>query len=223
MKRDPLIRLRNANPVPIVRAVEGGDLFARITASPPDSRLRGAGRPAGRRRPAVAIVLVFAFVVGLAFAAVAVSSGWFESGPVKPPVTRNEYKVAQHQLALPPGYSWPKYHIPPNTVTGVGAGGGHAVGVAQDAWSCYWVDAIRSGDVAAQQRARAELESLLRNNVLVAPNGAPENWTPPNPPKGPYAVFADDGGYQWLQKAYADAAAGHPQNLIDYCNANKPG
>jgi hypothetical protein len=223
MKRDPLIRLRNANPVPLVPAVDGGDLFARITTSAPDSRLALRARPFIVRRPVVAIAVVFAGGAGLASTAVGLSSGWFESAPVKPPVTRHEYRVAQHQLTLPPGYSWPSYHIDPKSVTGLGAGGGHAVGVAQDAWSCYWVDAIRSGDTVAQQRAHAELVALLRDNVIVAPNGAPENWTPPNPPKGPYAVFADDGGYQWLQKAYADAAAGHPQNLIDYCRANKPG
>ena len=223
MKRDPLIRLRRANPVPLVPTVDGGDLFVRITASAPGPSVAVQLRPAVRRRPALAIALALAILVCLAFVAVGVSGGWFESGPVKPPVTRHEYEVAQHQLTLPPGYTWPAMHFPPNTVTSVGAGGGHAVGVAQDAWSCYWVDAIRSGDVAAQQRAHAELGSLLRNNVFVAPNGAPENWTPPHPPKGPYEVLADDGGYQWLQKTYADAAAGHPRNLIDYCKANRPG
>jgi hypothetical protein len=222
MKRDPLIRLRNANPLPLVPAVDSGDLFARITASEPDARLARRARPVVRRRPVLAIALVV-IVAGLVFTAVGASSDWFESGPVKPPVTRHEYQVAQHQLTLPPGYSWPAYHIDPHSVTSVGAGGGHAVGVAQDVWSCYWVDAIKSGDVAAQRRARDELETLLRDNVVVAPNGAPENWSPPNPPKGPYAVFADDGGYQWLQSTYADAAAGHPQNLIDYCRANRPG
>jgi hypothetical protein len=221
MKRDALIRLRNANPVPLVAMVEGDDLFSRITASEPDPRLARRARPAVRRR-ALTVAFVAAALAGLAFTAVGLSSGWFESAPVKPPVTRHEYKVAQGQLTLPPGYTWPKLHIDPNSVTGVGAGGGHAVLVAQSAWSCYWVDAIKSGDVAAQQQAHAELVSLLRNNVIVAPNGAPENWTPPNPPKRPYAVFADDGGYKALQKGYADAAAGHPQFIVDYCRANPP-
>jgi hypothetical protein len=114
-------------------------------------------------------------------------------------------------------------HIDPNSVTSVGAGGGHAVLAAQNAWECYWVDAIRSGDTKAQSRAHAELESLLANNVVVAPNGSSENWTPPNPPRAPYAVFADDGGFQWVQQTYALAAAGHPQRLIDSCRANKAG
>jgi hypothetical protein len=35
-------------------------------------------------------------------------------------------------------------------------------------------------------------------------------------------VFADDGGLQFLRKAYAQAAAGDPQLLIDTCRANAP-
>lgn len=92
---------------------------------------------------------------------------------------------------------------------------------AQNAWECYWVDAIESGDTAAQQRAHAELNALMSHYVLVAPAGAPENWTPPSPPKAPYAVMADDGGYRWTLHAYALAAAGHPQRLIDHCEANR--
>jgi hypothetical protein len=222
MKRDPIIRLRKANPLPLVPTVNGADLLARITASPPDPRLLSRRR-AVTRRPAIALALVLAVAAALAFTAVGVSSGWFESAAVKPPVTRHEYRAAQHQLTLPPGYTWPELHIDPRSVTSVGAGGGNAVVVAEAAWSCYWVDAIRSGDTAAQHRSHDELVSLLENNVIVAPNGAPENWTPPNPPNAPYAVFADDGGYQALQKGYADAAAGHPQFIVDYCKANKPG
>jgi hypothetical protein len=143
------------------------------------------------------------------------------SGPVKPPVTRHEYRVAQHQLALPPGYHWPKMHFPANTVTGVGAGGGHAVMIAQNDWECYWVKAIRTGDVAAQQRAHTRLNDLMKHNIFVAPPNASENWTVPNPPKYPYVVFADDGGYRFVKRAYAQAAAGHPRNLIKSCEANR--
>ena len=216
MKHDPLIRLRKANPVPLVPAVDGAELFERIVALPREAEPERRSRPARR---ALTVAVVFAVAAIVASAAYAISS-WVSSGPVKPPVTRHEYHVAQHQLTLPPGSTWPSFHIDPNSVTSVGAGGGHAVLVAQLAWSCYWVDAIRSGDTAAQQRAHAELDALLRNNVVVAPNGAPEDWTPPNPRSVPYAVLADDGGYQWLQKTYADAAGGRPQNLIDYCRAN---
>lgn len=215
MKPDPLILLRKANPVPAVPVIEGAELFARIVALPREV-------PARRSRPArrlLAVAVVFAVAAIVASTAYAISS-WVGSGPVKPPVTRNEYRAAQHQLTLPAGYTWPSFHIDPNSVTSLGAGGGHAVAVAQLAWTCHWVDAIRSGDTVAQGRAHAELDALLRDNVVVAPTGAPEDWTPPSPPDVPYAVFADDGGYQALQKGYADAAAGHPQFLIDYCRAN---
>jgi len=53
--------------------------------------------------------------------------------------------------------------------------------------------------------------------------GAPEDWTPPTPPAGPYVILAHDGGYRWLQQTYALAAAGHPKRLIDSCLANKAG
>lgn len=219
MKRDPLIRLRNANPVPVVPAVDGSALFDRIVASPREAPVSRRSRSV-RRAAAVAIVFVVAaFVASTAYAI----SNWVDSGPVKPPVTRHEYKVAQHRLTLPPGYTWPSLHIPPDTVTGRGAGGGHAVLAAQNAWECYWVDAIHSGDTTAQHRAQDELNALVKHNVLVAPAGAPENWTPPHPPSTPYVVFADDGGYRWIQQTYALAAAGHPQRLIESCRANKAG
>ena len=157
MKRDPLDRLRKANPVPLVPAVDRADLFERIVAQPRDTRPEHRPRPARR---ALVVAVVFAVAAILASAAYAISS-WVDNGPVKPPVTRYEYKVAQHELTLPPGYTaWPSLHIDPNSVTGRGAGGGHAVLSAQNAWECYWVDAIESGDTAAQQRAHAELNAL---------------------------------------------------------------
>ena len=219
MNHDPLIRLRKANPVPGVPAVDGADLFERIVALPQDSRQARRTRPV-RRGVAVALVFVVAAVVASTAYAI---SNWVGSGPVGPRVTRHEYRAAQHRLTLPPGYSWPSLHIDPNSVTGVGAGGGHAVLAAQNAWECYWVDAIRTGDTGAQHRARSELTALLDHNVLVAPSGAPENWTPPTPPQAPYAVLADDGGFEWKRQTYALAAVGHPQRLIDSCRANKAG
>jgi hypothetical protein len=111
--------------------------------------------------------------------------------------------------------------FPPNTVTGVGAGGGHAVMVAQNDWECYWVKGIRTGNVAVQHRAYAVLHSLLTHNMFTAPPGASENWTLPNPPKYPYVVFADDGGYQFIARTYAQALAGHPKHLIESCEANR--
>jgi hypothetical protein len=205
--------------VPSVPAVDGASLYDSIVALPREARSERSPRRA-RRVATVAIVVAVAAVVASAAYAI---SGWVGGGPVKPPVTRHEYHVAQHQLTLPPGYTWPSFHIDPQSVTSVGAGGGHAVMAAQNAWECYWVAAIRRGHAAAGKRAHAELDALLAHNVIVAPNGAPENWTPPVAPDTPYAIFADDGGYQWVQQTYALAAAGHPQRLIDSCKSNKAG
>ena len=35
-------------------------------------------------------------------------------------------------------------------------------------------------------------------------------------------VYADDGGFQYLQATYAAAVAGHPSRLIQSCRANAP-
>jgi hypothetical protein len=149
-------------------------------------------------------------------------SNWVFSSAVKPKVTKQEYRLAQHELTLPPGVTWPKLNIDPNSVTSRGAGGGHAVVISQNAWECYWVKAISRGDTTAQERAHRELDALVANNILVAPAGAPEDYTPPNPPKVPYAVFANDGGFEWIRQNYALAAAGHPQRLTQSCRANAP-
>jgi hypothetical protein len=214
-----IVRLRKANPFPELTTADGAALFERITALPLDSRLRKPATPYRRRVVVLAASLaVMALLASTAFAI----SNWVTGGAVKPPVTKGEYRRAQHALTLPPGYTWPTLHISPNTVTGQGAGGGHAVVAAQNAWECYWVQSIHNGDNAAQQRAHNELDALLAGNVIVAPANASENWTPPNPPKAPYAVFADDGGVESLKATYAQAAAGRPQRLIDSCRANAP-
>ena len=214
-----LSRLRKANPYPLRPTVDGTDLFARITAGPPDSRLSGRSTPLHRR----GLVLAVSFVVMALLASTAYAiSTWVFSSAVKPKVTKQEYRRAQHELTLPPGYSWPKLNVDPNSVTGKGAGGGHAVLISQNAWECYWAKAIGQGDTAAQQRAQNELNALLANNMLVAPIGAPEDWRPANPPKAPYAVFAHDGGFEWIRGTYVLAAAGHPRRLIQSCRANSP-
>lgn len=218
MKNDTLAYLRRLNPVPEAAPVDGAELFDRITSLPPDERL-GARRSPHRRRIALAAVALAAMAI-LATTAFALSN-WL-GDVVKPAVTKQEYKNAQGELTLPPGATWPSLNVDPNSVTGRGAGGGRAVFVAMNAWECYWVGAIQNGDQAAQQRAHAELSGLLKNNVVVAPAGASENWTPPNPPSGPYAIFADDGGYEHFQAIYDAAAAGNPHGLIQSCRANAP-
>ena len=164
----------------------------------------------------VALVLVLGLLAVLASTAFAVSP-WMIGDAVKPRVTRHEYLRAQHQLTLPPGVTWPQFNIERNSIASRGARGGRAVGISQNAWECYWVRAIDRGDIAGQRRAHGELEALLKNNVIVAPKNASENWTPPNPPKVPYAVFADDGGYQWVQAMYKKAAAGDASDLRSSC------
>lgn len=110
----------------------------------------------------------------------------------------------------------------PNSVTTRGGGGGHAVLVAMNAWECYWVQAMRMGDTAAELRAQGELDNLLAHNILEAPAGAPENWTPTPLSTVPFVAFAHDGGLDWIRRTYAQAAAGHQRNLTQSCRANAP-
>ena len=217
MSDTTLTRLRRSNPEPLAPTVDGMDLFAEITALPREVEAR---RPKRRHRLVLAVAVVLTAL--LASTAYAVSN-WVFSDAVGPDVTMAEYLTAQHELTLPPGYSWPTFHMQKNSVTGRGAGGGHAVLAAQNAWECYWVSAIRTGDTAAAQRAHRELQSLLDHNMLEAPAGAPEDWLPANPPKVPWVAFAHDGGLQWIRRNYELAAAGHPRGLEQSCRANSVG
>ncbi len=123
-----------------------------------------------------------------------------------------------------PGATWPRLSFgPANSVTGRGAGGGIAVLNAQNAWECYWVRTIRTGDMTAQARAHAALDNLLAHNIIEAPAGADENWMPANRPNVPLAAFAHDGGLDSIRANYAAAAAGHPRGLAQSCYANAPG
>jgi len=207
MKNDVLVRLRAGNPFP-----------------DPAVALRPVGgrRPRSYRRPILIVAVALVAVAVLASTAFAISQ-WIGGDVVKPPVTLAEYRAAQHELAVPPGFEWPTLRVDPNSVTTRGGGGGYAVSIAQNAWECYWAGAIRTGDPVAASRAHAQLETLLRANVIVAPAGASENWAPPNSSDRPIAVYADDGGYEWVARTYALAAAGHPERLIGRCAANASG
>lgn len=223
---ETLERLRAANPVPGRPSADDPELFElfeRIVASPHEPRRQpSARRRLPARRPRVIIALAILGVGVLGSSAFAISN-LLDGHVVRPPVTRSEYRQAQTQLALPPGYHWPALHVPSNSVTTVGGGGGRAVAFAQNAWECFWVDAIRHRDVSAQRRAQAELRNLTTHHVVEAPAGAPEDWAPNPPPPGPYAVFAHDGGLAWIREGYRQAAAGNPERLIASCRANGPG
>jgi hypothetical protein len=215
--KDAFERIRLANPVPGRQESGDPELFARITARPVDPRLAPRRGSRGRRRlVAIGVVGLAAVVTSTAFAV----SHWNHAPAVEPPVTKQEYLKAQASLALPPGASWPEFKIQPNTVTGRGGGASYAVVVSQHAWECYWVQAIQEQDRRGQEMAHARLEALLRNNVIVAPNGAPEDWAPSPVPTVPYAIWANDGGLQYVKGAYEAAAAGHPQRLAQSCRAN---
>lgn len=219
MTDQTLNRLSAANPFQATAAADAEALFDRIVLTPPDGRLVGAARR--NRRPALVLVTAVVVCGLLASGAYAISSLF--GGAIGGATVKSEYLQAQKQLKLPPGYTWPKFHWPRHTVTSFGAGGGLAVSADQGAWECYWVDAIHTGDAAAGRRAQAALDDLMTNHSVVAPAGASENWSPPHTGDSPLQVFADDGGYQYKQHIYADAAAGKPQQLEQSCRLNGPG
>ena len=219
MTDQTLNRLSAANPFPAGTSVDADALFDRIVLTSPDRRL--ASTPRRQRR--TALVLVTAVIACGLLASAAYGISTLLGDVIGGPTVKAEYLEAQKQLTLPPGYTWPRFHWPQHTVTSRGAGGGFAVGADQGAWECYWVRAIHAGDVAAGRRAHYALDDLLTNHAVVAPAGASENWAPPNAEDTPLQVFADDGGYQYKQRMYADAAAGKPQRLEQSCRVNGPG
>jgi hypothetical protein len=212
-------RLSAANQFPVATTVDADGLFDRIVLETPDRRLDRA--PRRHRRPV--LVLAAAVVVcGLLASAAWGISSLLGGAVIEGPTVKAEYLAAQKQLTLPPGYTWPALNWPKNSVTSLGAGGSFAVTNDQDDWECYWVDAIHSGDIAAQQRAQAALDDLMKNHIVIAPDGASENYSPPNAEDNPTLVFANDGGYQFKQRAYAEAADGEPKQLEQSCRANGP-
>jgi hypothetical protein len=210
-------RLRAANPVAVATVADADALFDRITSTAPERPLR---RPSRRRRRLLvaAVALVLAAVVASTAPAI---SNWIGDVIGQSEVT-SEYGDSQSRLTLPPGYDWPKLSFPSNSVASRGAGGSYAVMIAQAAWECYWVQEIRAGNVAHQRRAHAALRDLLANHIVITPEGASENWAPPQSVRTPTASYADDGGYEYKERMYAEAAAGHPRQLAQSCRANAP-
>ena len=203
-------RLAAANIVPSPPTLDDPALFARIVSLPRDRRRQP------RRRLAVAVVVAAAAVV----TSTAVAVDRWLTGAVKPDVTLQEYRDARSVLQLPPGATWPALHVDSDSMTTIGGGGGYAVAIAMTRWECFWAGAIRDGDMPSGRRAAVVLRDLLTRHVVVAPDGAPEDWRPASPPSRPYAVFADDGGYQLKQRIYAEAAAGDPAGVAQSCRAN---
>jgi hypothetical protein len=69
--------------------------------------------------------------------------------------------------------------------------------------------------------AQGALADINAHHTLVAPNGSSENVAPPSNIKGPFEIFAPDGGFQFVTKMYADAAAGRPAMLFQSCRVNR--
>ena len=113
MSDSVIVRVRRANPVPAGDAAPSAELFDLITALPGDSRLAASERPRRRRRSAIVLAFAVLLTVVLASTAFAISH-WLGADLVKPPVSKQEYRAAQKQLTLPPGYSWPAYGFPPD-------------------------------------------------------------------------------------------------------------
>ncbi len=144
MTRHPsLTRLRQANPFPRPATAGAHDLFAQITALPADLRLRPRATRNRRRVLVLALALaVMALLVSTAFAI----SNWLLGDAVRPPVTKAEYRAAQHELTLPPGYSWPTLHVTPNSMTGQGAAAGRWPRPSRPTRRCRSGDSRRVAD-----------------------------------------------------------------------------
>ena len=224
MTTNPIDRLAAARPA-VPERLDEETLFARITAQPRPQAAAPARR--SHRKLKIAVVLIALLALGGASAAAVTGllGGWHEDTSIvdRPQQWRALYRQATRKLALPPGERWPARTLAANTVTSRMQPGGEAVAIAQVSWECYWGAAVRSGDAAAQARAHAALNDLLSHHVLVAPDGSPENVAPPAGAKPPFAIYANDGGLQYVRHVYARAAAGHPRLLFQSCRANGPG
>ena len=224
MTTNPIDRLAAARPV-VPERLDEETLFARITARPRPHAVAPARR--SHRKLKIAVVLIALLALGGASAAAVTGllGGWHEDTSIvdRPQQWRALYRQATQKLVLPPGERWPARTLAANTVTSRTQPGGEAVAIAQVSWECYWGAAVRSGDAAAQARAHAALNELLSHHVLVAPDGSPENVAPPAGAEPPFAIYANDGGLQYVRHVYARAAAGHPRLLFQSCRANGPG
>jgi hypothetical protein len=218
-------RLERARP-DITDGIDRDALFAQIVATPQEREGPQVSR-SGRRRLLIGCIAlaVLCLTASTAFAVTGFNLfGWHTDTTIvkSPREWQRLYRDATRQLTLPPGEHWPDRTLPPDTVTSRTQPGGTAVGISQTAWECYWVDAIRRGNTAAAQQAHSALDNLLAHHVVVAPPGSPENVASPAGTKPPFAIFASDGGIQYIRRMYRDAADGRPATLIQSCRANGP-
>jgi len=218
-------RLRNAAPAAASPVLDREALFASIVARPGDPALATrVRRPRSTRRKLTIAAIVIAIAALTAGTALATGFlGWHDETAIiqKPHRWQALYRAATRKLTLPPGETWPDRTLPPHTITGISQPSGVAVFISQLRWECYWGEAIRSNDGAGQRLAQAALADIVANHVLVAPAGSSENVAPPsNLNGGPFEIYADDGGFQFVKKAYADAAAGKPAMLFQICRIN---
>jgi hypothetical protein len=217
-------RLRNAAPAAPSAAVDRDVLFASIVARPGDPAVASRRRltRSTRRRLTIALVALAIAAVTAATALATGFLGWHDDTVIidNPHQWQSLYQAATRKLTLPPGQTWPHRTLAPHTVTGMSQPGGEAVAISRVRWECYWGKAIRSGDTAAQARAQVALADINAHHTLVAPNGSSENVAPPDNLKGPFEIFANDGGIQFVKKMYADAAAGRPAMLFQSCRVN---
>jgi hypothetical protein len=217
-------RLRHAAPAAPSAAIDRNMLFASIVARPGDPAVASRPRMTRSTRRRLTIVLV-ALAIATLTAATALATGflgWHDETAIidNPHQWESLYLAATRKLTLPPGQTWPHRTLAPNTVTGMSQPGGEAVAISRGRWECYWGKAIRSGDTAAQAQAQAALADINAHHTLVAPAGSSENVAPPDNIKGPFEIFASDGGIQFVTKMYADAAAGRPAMLFQRCRPN---
>ena len=217
-------RLRNAAPAAPAAQIDRDAVFAGIVARPGDAAAVPTNRRPRSTRRRLTIALVVVVLAGLTAATAFATGviGWHDETALvqKPKQWQALYRAATNELTLPPGETWPHRTLAPNTITGISEPGGMAVAISRVRWECYWGKAIRSGDTTAQARSQAALADINANHTLVAPNGSSENVAPPANLRGPFEIFADDGGIQFVRKMYADAAAGRPAMLFQSCRAN---
>jgi hypothetical protein len=215
-------RLRTARPPVEPVSLDREALLTSITDRPQERGRRTL--PRRRTLALAAAVAGVALTAGTAFAYTHHLLGWHEETHLvtTPRQWRSLYRQATRQLVLPPGVAWPARTLPPHTVTSVREPGGIAVAISRTAWECYWAGALRRGDVAAQRRARAALADIMAHHTLVAPPGSSENVAPPEGTVGPYEIFADDGGIQFVRRMYRQAAAGDARLITQSCRVNGP-